>query len=471
MLDAIFEPFAEQCPVCVMAVAAARRLLGHDRLDRLFGRARVGQHVHRLMFADLFDLMAAVVSGSRRSVHHAYQSSGIGVSAVAVYDKLKGIEPSVCRALVRETAAEVGVLMAGMAATETATATAAAAGRRGPVLAGYRTRVLDGNAIAATEHRVGPLRGTSAGPLPGKSLVVLDADRRVIRDLFPCPDGHAQERSILPQVYPTVEAGELWVADRNFCTAEFLAEVAGRGASFVARRHGNMAPRPTGERVRVGRTDTGTVFEQPVVVSAPDGTDLPLRMVTVELDHPTRDGDPALTLLTNLPPSVDAVAVAEVYRGRWQIETAFGELATHLNSEIDTLGYPGAALFAFAVAVTLYNAVALVKGALAACHGDAVADEDVSGYYIAADIAATTKGMLIAIAPPHWDAFETMPAAAFAAVMVSLAGAVNLSHYKKHPRGPKRPRPPRVHDRSSPHVSTHKLLEERKAKQKQATKP
>ena len=472
MLDAIFKPFAEQCPVCVMAVAAARRLLGKDRLDRLFDRARVGQHVHELMFGDLFDLMAAVVSGSRRSVHHAYQSSGIGVSAVAVYDKLKGIEPAVCRALVRETAAEVETLMAEMAATPVATATAATAGRRGPVLAGYHTRVLDGNAIAATERRIKPLRGTSAGPLPGKSLVVLDADRRVIRDLFPCPDGHAQERAVLPQVYPTVEPGELWVADRNFCTAEFLAEVAGRGACFVVRRHGNLAVRPAGDRVRVGECDTGVAYEQPVVVTTPGGGELRLRIVTVELDRDTRDGDATLTLLTNLPPSAaDAVAVADVYRGRWQIETAFQELAAHLNSEIATLGYPGAALFAFAVAVTLYNAVALMKAALAARHGDAVADEDVSGYYVAADIATTTKGMLIAIPPPHWDAFETMPAAAFAAEMVALAGAVNLSHYKKHPRGPKRPRPPRVHDPSRPHVSTHKLLEERKAQRKQVTKP
>ena len=232
-----------------------------------------------------------------------------------------------------------------------------------------------------------------------------------------------------------------------------------------------MAVRPTGDRVRVGRCDTGTAYEQPVVITTPDGTELRLRMVTVELDRPTRGGDPAVAVLTNLPPSVDAVAVAGVYRGRWQIETAFGELATHLNGDVDTLGYPGAALFAFAVAVTLYNAVALMRAALAARHGDAVADEDVSGSYVAADIAATTKGMLIAIPPHHWDAFETMPAAAFAAELVSLAGAVNLSHYRKHPRGPKRPRPPRVHDRASPHVSTHKLLEERKAKRRQATKP
>jgi hypothetical protein len=465
MLDAIFQPFVEQSPVCVMAVAAVRRLLGKDRLNRLFDRARVGQFVHRLMFAELFDLMAAVVSGSRRSVHHAYQESDLGVSVVAVYDKLKGVEPSVCQALVRETAAEVATLMAEMDAT------AGHAGRRMPVLAGYRTRVLDGNCIAATEHRIGPLRGTSAGPLPGKSLAVLDADRRVIRDLFTCVDGHAQERAILPQVYPTVESGDLWVADRNFCTAEFLAELAARGACFVVRRHGNMTCRPVGDRVRVGRCDTGTVYEQPVVINTPGGGELRLRMVEVELDHPTRDGDPVLTVLANLPPSVDAVTVADLYRGRWAIETAFQELAAHFNSEIATLGYPGAALFAFAVAVTLYNAVALMRAALAVHHGATPVDEDVSGYYVGADVATTTRGMLIAIPPAHWDAFETMPAAAFAAGLVALAGAVNLSHYKKHPRGPKRPQPPRLHDPASPHVSTHRLLKERKAKRKQATRP
>ena len=162
MLDAIFKPFVEQSPICVMAVAAIRRLLGNDRLDRLFGRARVGQYVRALMFSDLFDLMAAVVSGSRKSVHHAYQGSGLSVSVVAVYDKLKGIEPSVCQALVRETAAEVATLMAEMDAT------AGHAGRRAPVLAGYHTKVLDGNCVAATEHRIEPLRRTSAGPAAGQ---------------------------------------------------------------------------------------------------------------------------------------------------------------------------------------------------------------------------------------------------------------------------------------------------------------
>jgi IS4 transposase len=60
--------------------------------------------------------------------------------------------------------------------------------------------------------------------------------------------------------------------------------------------------------------------------------------------------------------------VAELYRGRWTIETAFQELARDLNSEINALGYPKAALFGFCVALVLYNAVALMRAALRGVH-------------------------------------------------------------------------------------------------------
>ena len=54
-------------------------------------------------------------------------------------------------------------------------------------------------------------------------------------DVFPCEDGHAQERSLFASVLATVQAGDLWIADRNFCTREFLCDIDARGASFVIR--------------------------------------------------------------------------------------------------------------------------------------------------------------------------------------------------------------------------------------------
>jgi hypothetical protein len=54
--------------------------------------------------------------------------------------------------------------------------------------------------------------------LPGKSLAVFDPQLNIASDVFPCADGHAQERALLGAVIPTVAAGEVWIADRHFCS-------------------------------------------------------------------------------------------------------------------------------------------------------------------------------------------------------------------------------------------------------------
>ena len=41
-------------------------------------------------------------------------------------------------------------------------------------------------------------------------------------DLISCEDGHAQERTYLNKPAERVAADELWIADRNFCTVDFL---------------------------------------------------------------------------------------------------------------------------------------------------------------------------------------------------------------------------------------------------------
>jgi len=83
-------------------------------------------------------------------------------------------------------------------------------------LSGYRLKLLDGNCIEKTEYRIKELRTLSAGPLPGKSLVVYDPVLRLPIDVFACEDGHAQERSLPKTVLSTIQANNAWVADRNF---------------------------------------------------------------------------------------------------------------------------------------------------------------------------------------------------------------------------------------------------------------
>ena len=96
------------------------------------------------------------------------------------------------------------------------------------VLPGLEVFYLDGNHLAATEHRLAELRVTREGPLPGQSLALLDAQRELIVDLVPCEDGHAQERSLLPELLERIRAGIVIVADRNFCTSKFLFGLAAR---------------------------------------------------------------------------------------------------------------------------------------------------------------------------------------------------------------------------------------------------
>lgn len=72
-------------------------------------------------------------------------------------------------------------------------------GRPAP-LPGYQLKYLHGNCLAASEHCPKPLRATAAGALPGKSLVVFDPPLGLAVDVFPCADGHAQERSLLGAV-------------------------------------------------------------------------------------------------------------------------------------------------------------------------------------------------------------------------------------------------------------------------------
>ena len=94
-----------------------------------------------------------------------------------------------------------------------------------------------------------------------------------------------------------------------------------------------------------------------------------------------------------------------MYRKRWTIETAFAELEATLDGEIDTLGYPKAALFAFCVALVSYNILSVVKAALRSVHGAKVVTEEVSGYYLADEVAGTYRGMMIAIPEDEWVVF------------------------------------------------------------------
>jgi IS4 transposase len=452
LLGPMFDRFAKESPVSVMVRGSVEYALTATALDELFERRAERQYTRALLFSSVVDLMALVVTGVRKSVHAAYQATApqSAVSLTAVYNKLSGIEPALSAELVRHTAGRLAPVLHELGGTAP------------EWLPGYRTRILDGNHLAATEHRLHETRDNAAAPLPGQALVVYEPALGLVTDAFPCEDGHAQERALLDQVLPLLRQRDLWLADRNFCVRAFLLAVVSRGASFVIRQHEKLAWEPAGKAYGRGRIEGAKVREQRVAIVGDDGRRVYLRRVVLALDQPTRDGDRELAVLTNLP-AEDAGAreVGRLYRRRWTIEEAFAELAQALASEIDTLCYPRAALFVFCCALAAYNVLGVVKGAIRAAHG-AEAAAEVSGYYLADEIAGTHRGMMIAIPAEHWEAFGGLSAGQLAGVLRELAGAVRLAAFRRHRRGPKKPAVKRRYSKKHPHVSTAKLLEKRR---------
>ncbi len=311
VFDAVFQRFVQAGPLSVMVQGTLENIFHPEAINDLFERTAQEQYTRTLMFSTVVDTMSLVACGIYKTPHAVYQDhpDWFEVSVTSLYNKLNGIETAVSAELVRYAATRIG------------DAIGALGGEVPALLPGYPVRILDGNALGATDHRLGELRETTAAPLPGKSLVVLDPDRMLACDVFPCEDGHAQERSLLPDVLETVQAGHVWLADRNFCTRNWLLGVEARKAFFLVREHKSLPWEPVSGLRVVGRSTTGLVSEQIVRVEDEDGNIVFARRVVLALDTPTRDGDTEVALLCNLwDDRIDAVRLAELYRKRWTIE-------------------------------------------------------------------------------------------------------------------------------------------------------
>lgn len=425
------------------------RIFEPSALDDLFETHAVKQYTRELLFSNVVSLMSLVVSGVHPSVSSAYKAleKNIGVSRPALYGKLNGMELGISQALVRYSASNLQPVIAELEVqTE-------------QLLFGYDLRIADGNHLGATEHRLKVLRDNLSGALPGQSIAVLDPQQMLVVDVFLNEDGHAQERSLLPSVLETVEAKQVWIADRNFCTRQFLLGIAQRQSHFIIREHKSIPHQELSPLTEIGETETGRVFEQEVQIIYDDAS-LSLRRVVIQLHQPTRHGDTEVALLTNLPTSVaNATTVAQLYLQRWSIEGMFQVITDTFNCELNTLGYPKAALFVFCLAIVAFNILATIKAALKSVHGVGKIEAGLSDYYLVEEVQGTFRGMAIALPPLLWLPYLQMSVTEFAQTLKQWAASVNLKRFSSSPRSPKKPKPKPIYDPKHPHVSTFRLLQ------------
>ena len=457
ILGEVFDRFISESPLSVMLRVLLEQSLPTDEVDALFEQEAQYQYERTLLFSTVVSLMSLVVCGISPSINATYQSQakGIGVRVQSVYNKLNGLEPQIIEALVRHGVRKAQALIEQLG------------GALAPLVPGYRIKIIDGNHLAATDRRLNVLRSQGSAPLPGHALVILDPRLQLAIDVFSCEDGHAQERVLLGRVLATVVSGDLWMADRNFCTLGFIGGLHSRAAFFVLRQHGNLPWSVLSPLAIRGESETGLVFEQTIQVVINTTIQIPLRRIVVQLTQVTRDGDTELAIISNLPQSdASAIEIAGLYQRRWRIERLFQVLDQCFRGEIDTLAYPRAALFGFCMALICYNVLAVIKAAMRSVHGAGKIEAGISYYYLADEIRRVYDGMMIAIPPAQWKPLARLNETQTTELLQQLATKMDLSKFRSHPRGKKKkvskPKP----SKNKPHVSTARLLAQKRKSKK-----
>lgn len=443
---------AEVSPLTVMVRGVLEWSCSQSLFERLFDReCRPAQWNRKLGIAAITWLMLSVVSGVRRSVFAAFQADQasdaptILASAAALYAKYGRLSPNYTTAVVRESGRRMQTLLND-------------AGVNGPFgWEGYTITILDGTDLGGTEHRLKPLRGIKAAGLPGRYVAAYDLATDLVVDAAASEDAYTSERELVRGLLAVAAADQLFVADRHFCTTEILFSIMDREASFVIRQHSSLRWHARGEAEAVGRVATGEVWEQPIEVEDTESTQRRrMRRIILKLDTPTADGDTELSLLTNLR-GISPLRICELYRDRWRIERHFSLVKTVLHGEIEGLGQPRAALFALGMALVAANALNVVKQALRVTHGEEEF-EKLSGYYMADEVAGNYRAVDVLVAEAEWQALAAEPSAGFWRWCQELGARVRTRGLHKHPRGPKKPQPPRKSGKDRHHYSTYRLI-------------
>lgn len=441
-------PFVERSPLPVLVRSCLEWLIDDQALEALFCQTAQQQYTRELTIDFMVNLMLDVICGRHPSAGAALtvHRDRMTTTRQAFYAKLQRMEPGVGAAIVRHVASLADTVMAQWDRA-----------RYEPV-PGYEARVLDGAHLGGrTAHRLKPLRQTRSAGLTGVALAVYGLASQLVVQVVLEEDAYTQERALLKQL--DIGAGQLWIADRNFCVRSFLSRIAQAQSCFLVRWHRTACPFEELTPLREAVAGQAGIQEQAVQFTDPGtGQQIQARRIELCLPSPTRDGDTTLVIMTNLPVQIAAAQLCELYRQRWKIETHYQRLTEQLHCEPQGLTHPRAALFAFAMAIVASNALALVQAALRQQHGrEAV--EELSYYYFVLFVTSVWEGMHIVVPAQRWRFVCRFSTAQLAQWLCELAQGVDMDQLRRSRRGPKQPWTKRASGKTYHHVSIKRLLD------------
>ena len=448
MWEKVLERFEKQAPASVMTKLVLEQAVPAEWVDKVFNDHRQRQYSRELLFSSVVELMSLVSLGLRPSLHAAARKAeGLSVSLAALYDKINRTEPEVLRALISGSAERLEPTIKTLGHSS--------------ILPGWQLRIVDGNHLPATEKRLGALRNERGAARPGFSVVAYDPDLDLVVDLQPWEDAYASERvSVLP-LLARASAGQLWMADRLYCTLPVLESCENTGASFIVRQP-SKHPRLVQESEwhDSGTVDSGTVREQIIEVNGGRRW----RRVELSLQTANDSGDLVMWFWSNLPDTISAQQIADLYRRRWSIEGMFQRLESVLESEITSLGSPKAALLGFASAVLAYNVLSVLKRSVEQAHRETQPEGwEVSIFHLAVDVRSDYQGLQIALPAENFPLEKTSQG--LAERLLALARLIKPKSVAKSPRGPKVAKPKEWLEGKAAraHVSTARVLKAAKS--------
>lgn len=210
---------------------------------------------------------------------------------------------------------------------------------------GWRVCSLDGTTLAvpdSPDNRAAfakPSNQHDAGSYPLARVVVL-AENGTKAVIDAAIDGYqVDERSVAARVIPAMRADMLVLGDRGFPGYELWAQAAATGAALVWRLPAASFNLPVLQVLPDGSYLSR--LRGPYRTGRPRPPDIPVRVIeyaviTREATHPggagqdTGEVSELFVLITTLtdPDTAPAAELAELYRARWEAETALGALKT-----------------------------------------------------------------------------------------------------------------------------------------------
>ena len=200
-----------------------------------------------------------------------------------------------------------------------------------------------------------PFRSTKAAV---KLHTLLDLRGNIPSFIF-ISDGKMHDVNILDQLLP--EAGAFYIVDRGYVDFERLARLDDAGSFFITRAKSNLKARRRYSRP-VDRS-TGFVCDQTVFLTgfySRQGFNRPLRRI--KFNDP-QTGKRLVFLTNNF--ALDALAIATLYKSRWQVELFFKWIKQHLRIKAFFGTSENAVKSQIWIAVSVYVLVAIVKKRLA----------------------------------------------------------------------------------------------------------